>query len=247
MFDDVLLEHAHGIQNRRGMSAFMSFTLEAAIVAMVIIIPLMITQTLPVPELSTMLVAPPPPAPPPPPAAATQATRPPVVKTTTTQLDALRTPTKIPQTINTAPEPANPAPPSEVAGVPGGVAGGVEGGTPGGVLGGILNSGTAPPPPKLERVKVSQGVTQGLLIHKVEPQYPAIARQARIQGTVVLNAIISRQGQIQNLKVISGSPMLVPAAIQAVKQWRYKPYVLNGNPVEVETSVTVNFNLSNMG
>jgi periplasmic protein TonB len=242
MFDDVLLDHAHGIQSQRGVSALVSFTLEAAIVAFVVIAPLLITHSLPLPELSTTLIAPPPPAPPPPPAAATHA---PVVKASPVQLSELRTPAQIPKTINTAPEAATPAPPT--AGVPGGIAGGVAGGTPGGVLGGILNSGTAPPPPKLERVKVSQGVTQGLLIHKVEPQYPPLAKQARIQGTVVLNAIISKQGAIQNLKVISGSPMLVPAAIQAVRQWRYKPYVLNGNPVEVETSVTVNFNLSSMG
>jgi periplasmic protein TonB len=243
MFDDVLLDHAHGIQSQRGVSALVSFTLEAAIVAFVVIAPLLITHSLPLPELSTTLVAPPPPAPPPPPATATRA---PVVKASPVQLTELRTPARIPKTVNMAPEAATPAPPTE-AGVSGGIAGGVAGGTPGGVLGGILNSGTAPPSPKLERVKVSQGVTQGLLIHKVEPQYPPLAKQARIQGTVVLNAVISKQGAIQNLKVISGSPMLVPAAIQAVKQWRYKPYVLNGNPVEVETSVTVNFNLSNAG
>jgi protein TonB len=86
-------------------------------------------------------------------------------------------------------------------------------------------------------------VTQGLKIRDVKPTYPALARQARIQGTVVLQAVISKEGAIENLKVLSGHPMLVPAAIDAVKQWKYKPYILNGEPVEVDTQVTVNFTL----
>jgi periplasmic protein TonB len=87
-------------------------------------------------------------------------------------------------------------------------------------------------------------VTQGLLIHKVQPAYPPLARQARIQGSVVLQADISKNGTIENLHVISGHPMLTGAALEAVKQWRYKPYILNGEPVEVETQVTVNFTLA---
>jgi protein TonB len=90
---------------------------------------------------------------------------------------------------------------------------------------------------------VWQGVTQGLLIRKVQPVYPALARQARIQGTVLLQAQISKTGDIENLQALSGHPMLVPAAIDAVKQWKYKPYILNGEPVEVDTQVTVNFTL----
>jgi protein TonB len=91
---------------------------------------------------------------------------------------------------------------------------------------------------------VSQGVSQGLLIHQVKPTYPPLARQARIQGTVVLQAVIGKDGSIQNLKVVSGHPMLAPAALEAVKQWRYKPYFLNGEPVEVDTTINVNFTLS---
>jgi protein TonB len=93
-------------------------------------------------------------------------------------------------------------------------------------------------------VRVSQGVSQGLLIHEVRPQYPPLARQARIQGAVVLQAVIGKDGAIQNLHVVSGHPMLTTAAIDAVKQWRYKPYFLNGEPVEVDTQITVNFTLS---
>jgi len=81
------------------------------------------------------------------------------------------------------------------------------------------------------------------LVHKVLPTYPPLARSARIQGQVVLQAMISKQGAIENLRVLSGHPMLVPAAIDAVRLWRYRPYVLNNEPVEVETQVTVNFSL----
>jgi protein TonB len=93
-------------------------------------------------------------------------------------------------------------------------------------------------------VRVSQGVTEGMVLRRVQPNYPPLARQARIQGDVILQAEISKEGAIENLRVISGHPMLAPAAIDAVKQWRYKPYFLNGEPVAVETQITVKFSLS---
>ena len=121
----------------------------------------------------------------------------------------------------------------------------------GGVIGGIISSTSAlSSVPKLaapvmpKRLRISQGVTEGRLIQKIEPAYPTLARSARIQGDVVLSAIISKTGEIQNLVLVSGHPMLVPAAIQAVKQWRYRPFLLNGEPVEVETTITVVFQLS---
>ena len=86
-------------------------------------------------------------------------------------------------------------------------------------------------------------MSEGDLIRKVQPTYPPLARAARIQGTVVLQAVISKQGGIENLRVLAGHPMLVPAAIEAVRQWRYRPYILNNEPVEVETQITVNFAL----
>jgi periplasmic protein TonB len=137
-------------------------------------------------------------------------------------------------------------PMSGMGGVVGGVPGGVPGGQMGGVIGGIINS-TPVAVPKVatpQRVRVSAGVSQGLLIHQVKPSYPALARQARIQGGVVLQAVIGKDGSIQNLRAVSGHPMLTPAAIDAVKQWRYKPYYLNGEPVEVDTQITVNFTLA---
>ena len=85
---------------------------------------------------------------------------------------------------------------------------------------------------------------EGNLIYRVQPQYPPLARQARVQGMVVLRAMISRQGKIENLQVVSGHPLLVQSAINAVFEWRYRPYYLNNQPVEVETWITVNFTLS---
>jgi protein TonB len=94
-----------------------------------------------------------------------------------------------------------------------------------------------------QKMCISSGVMAGNLLEKVTPQYPAIAKAARIQGTVVLEATISKDGTIQNLRVISGPPMLRQAALDAVRSWRYKPYLLNGEPVEVQTTVNVVFNL----
>ncbi|MGD0508131.1 MAG: energy transducer TonB [Terriglobales bacterium] len=104
----------------------------------------------------------------------------------------------------------------------------------------MLSSGIDLP----DRVRVSQGVSTGLLVTKVPPQYPDDAKQARIQGQVVLTAVIDKNGDVENLTLVSGHPLLAPAAIEAVKQWKYKPYLLNGQPVAVETQVTVSFQLS---
>jgi protein TonB len=86
-------------------------------------------------------------------------------------------------------------------------------------------------------------ISQGSLVSQVPPVYPAVARAARIQGTVVLSAVIAKDGTVENLSLLSGHPLLVPAAMDAVKQWRYRPYTLNGQPVEVMTQIHVNFQL----
>jgi periplasmic protein TonB len=116
-------------------------------------------------------------------------------------------------------------------------------------LPGLFSSGTRPilpaaPPPVVAHPLRLSHISEGNLIRKVQPTYPALARSARIQGTVVLQAIISKQGTIENLTVLTGHPMLAPAAIDAVRQWRYRPYILNNEPVEVETQITVNFSLA---
>jgi protein TonB len=209
-----------------------------------VLIPLIFTEALPKQQLMTFLVAPPPPPPPPPPAAAPVK----IVKVIQTDIvnGQLRTPTKIPKKILENLKEDEAPPQMAATGVVGGVPGGVPGGSMGGVIGSVL-SATPVAVPKIAtptRVRVSSGVQSGLLIRKVQPNYPPLARQARIQGVVVLQAQISKDGNIENLQLISGHPMLAPAAIEAVKQWKYKPYLLNGEPVEVETQVQVNFTLA---
>ena len=101
-----------------------------------------------------------------------------------------------------------------------------------------------PPRPVQVKPLLVSHLSEANLLHEVKPVYPPLARQARIQGAVELRAIISKSGTIENLVVVRGHPMLSAAAIEAVRQWRYRPYVLNGEPIEVETEITVNFLLS---
>jgi protein TonB len=245
MFEDSLIESGGKLKTRRGWTSLLSFILQAMIIGVMVLIPLIFTEALPKAQLMTFLVAPPPPPPPPPPAAA------PVKIVHQVQTDIvngqLRTPTKIPKKVEMIKEDEAPPPVMAATGVVGGVPGGVPGGSMGGVLGSIASAGAVVAMPKIatpQRVRVSSGVQSGLLIRKVQPTYPPLARQARIQGTVVLQAQISKTGDIENLQLVSGHPMLAPAAIEAVKQWKYKPYLLNGEPVEVETTVQVNFSLA---
>src|SRR5262252_4925996 len=245
MFEDSLIESGGKLKSKRGMTTTISFLIQVALVGILVLIPLLFTEALPKQQLMTFLVAPPPPPPPPPPPAAAPVK---VVKQIQTDIvnGQLRTPTKIPEKVQMIKEEEAPPPVMATGGVVGGVPGGVPGGQMGGVIGGIISS-TPVAVPKVatpQRVRVSQGVSQGLLIRKVQPSYPPLARQARIQGNVVLTAEISKDGTIENLHLISGHPMLAPAAIDAVKQWKYKPYILNGEPVEVETTINVNFTLA---
>ena len=245
MFEDSLLESGGRLRTKRGMTTTVSFVLQICLVGILVLIPLLYTEALPKQQLMTFLVAPPPPPPPPPPPAAVPQR---VVKVVQTDIinGELRTPTKIPKKVEIIKEEEAPPPVMSAAGVVGGVPGGVPGGQMGGVIGGVISS-TPVAVPKVatpQRVRVSQGVSQGLLIHRVQPMYPPLARQARIQGSVILQAEISKDGSIENLRLISGHPMLAPSAIEAVKQWRYKPYFLNGEPVAVETQITVNFTLA---
>jgi periplasmic protein TonB len=245
MFEDSLIESGGRLRTKRGATTLVSFILQVALVGILVILPLVFTEALPKQQLMTFLVAPPPPPPPPPPAAATPIKTVKVVQTDIIN-GQLRTPTKIPEKVQMIKEEEAPPPVMSASGVVGGVPGGVPGGQMGGVIGGIISS-TPVAVPKVatpQRVRVSQGVSQGLLVKKVQPAYPPLARQARIQGQVILQAEISKDGSIENLRLISGHPMLAPAAIEAVKQWRYKPYMLNGEPVAVETTVMVNFTLS---
>ena len=127
-----------------------------------------------------------------------------------------------------------------------GVVGSVPGGLPEGEKGGIAPSteGDVPRPAVPQRVRVSRGVEQGLLVTKIPPQYPQEAKDQQIQGVVLMAVTIDKEGNVAKIELISGHPALAPAAIDAVKQWKYKPYLLNQTPVEVDTQVQVNFTLA---
>lgn len=252
MFEDSLLERRITEGHRRGLATTISFALEAVLIGVLVLVPLIFTEALPTHELVTYLIAPAPPPPPPPPVANPQPLHA-AKKAVISELadnGALRMPTRIPKRIQVIKD-EEPPMVASTGGVVGGVPGGIPGGQLGGVIGGIIRATPVAhpkaPAPRVEvpkRIRVSQGVTEGMLIHKVMPRYPSLARQARIQGQVVLNAVIAKDGSIENLRLKSGHPMLAPAAIDAVSEWRYKPYLLNGHPVEVETQIMVNFTLA---
>ena len=249
LFEHSLLETSGEQRSRRTWATLLSVVLQCSLVAVLILVPLWFTDVLPKQQLVTFLVAPSPPPPPPPPAApASPTTR--VVKPTSDIMNGkLRTPDRIPNKVQMIREEEAPPSLNVTGGVVGGVPGGILGGQLGGVIGGIISSTSKlamVPEPKAsiaKRVRVSQGVSQGLLIYRVEPKYPPIAQQAHIQGIVILTAVIDKDGIIQRLQLVSGHPILATVAIDAVKQWRYKPYLLNGQPVEAETTVTVTFRL----
>jgi protein TonB len=249
MFSDSLLEFG-AQRKRRFFATTTSLIVNCLAIVAMLIIPLAFPEALPKAQLLTFLVAPPPPPPPPPPAAAEVQHVVRQIQTDMLNNGALRTPTKIPQKIQMIKEEEAPPPMPASGGVVGGVPGGIPGGQMGGVIGSVISATSslaAVPkfvPATPQRIRISAGVTKGLLIQRIEPPYPQLARAARVQGDVVLSAVIDTNGHITNLQLVSGHPMLVPAAIAAVKQWRYKPYLLNGQPVEVETTITVIFTLS---
>src|SRR5437763_7862189 len=183
MFEDSLIESGGRLKTKRGATTLFSFGLQIALVRVLVLLPLLFTEALPKTHLMTFLVAPPPPPPPPPPAAAPVK----VVKQIQTEIinGQLRTPTKIPEKVQMIKEEEAP-PPQMSAGVVGGVPGGVPGGQMGGVIGGIISSAPVAVPKAATptRVRVSQGVTKGLLIKKNPPAYPPLPWHKRIQGSV---------------------------------------------------------------
>jgi len=244
-------------KTRKTWTVMTAFAGQIAFISVLVILPMIFYEGLPQATLQAFLTAPPPPPPPPPPPAAAQPVH--VVKVIPRQFDAgkLTAPKIIPKDVANIKEEELPPPTMGVAGVVGGVPGGVAGGTPGGVLGGIIGGipSAAPPPPPPPpkavekaaaptRIKIGGAVQQARLVKQPHPIYPPLAKQARIAGVVKLSAIISKDGTIQKLEVISGHPLLVPSALEAVKQWVYQPTLLNGEPVEVITQIDVNFTLS---
>ena len=238
MFDDLLESTNEKKKTNKGWGFVLSGVVQAAILGILILIPLIYTEALPKAMLSTLLIAPPPPPPPPPPPQPVKTIVKPVARLI--QSGKLMQPRAIPKEVAVFKEAE--LPPDVVNNQN---QGGVFGGIPGqGLM--VGSAPAAPPPPKATtpaRIKQGGNVTAASLINQTRPVYPPLARQARIQGNVVLHAIIDKDGKVAQLEVISGHPLLVQAALDAVKQWRYKPTLLNGDPVEVDTTITVTFTM----
>ena len=245
MFDELVESTPTPKRTNKPWTVVVSAIFQAGLLGILILIPLIYTEALPKQMLTTFLVAPAPPPPPPPPAAPVTKVVKPIARII--QAGKMMAPAVIPKKVQIIKEEELP-PDVGAVGVVGGVPGGVPGGQAGGVLGGIIGgvSSNLPPPPKAatpQRIRVGGNVQQARMIHMVQPVYPTIAKQAHIQGTVVLHAIIAKGGPVQELQLLGGPPLLVRAAMDAVKQWRYQPTMLNGEPVEVDTTISVIFSL----
>lgn len=233
MFDQLVVSSAHGSKTNKPWTVAMSAIVQGVIVGILILIPLIYTEALPKGFMNTFLVAPAPPPPPPPPAAPVKT----VVRPRIVTPQRMVAPTMIPKKVEVIKDEA-----PDVGAT--GVEGGVGGGAVGGVLGGIIGAAPPPPPkPTQTRIRVGGNVAAAKLTHQVQPLYPQIAKTAHVQGTVLLHAIIAKDGTIQELQYVSGPPLLMKSAMDAVHEWRYSPTLLNGEPVEVDTTIQVVFTL----
>ena len=239
LFQDSLLVSGAKPRARNPWAAVGSVTLLALLLLALVVIPLFHTDALPEPERLMMIYVPPA-------AGVSSAARLPV---STYTLRTTPTNMRIPSPVHMAQK--APLPPVDAAGgLVVGAPGGVVGGIPGGVLSDMLRStGSAPVLAKMPaspptRIRVPAGITEANLVYDVAPKYPPEAGRARIEGTVVLWAVIGKDGAVKDVRVESGLAVLAQAAIEAVKQWRYRPYLLNGEPVEVDSQITINFTLS---
>jgi len=239
IFADSLLETSWTQRSRRSWTTLTSFGLEALVIGVLLLLPVLKTVGLPSARtvstpISLGRTAPEAPAPKPRGGPFTS-------RATNFVTPRLLQPEHIPTVIRMGGD--DPAPQ-----LPEGSEIGLTGPGPG-IPDGILHGGggtmpVAPPAPApVIRAIRTSSMLEGNLIRRIEPVYPPLAKSARIQGRVVLVAVISKAGTIENLHALSGHPMLVPAAVDAVSQWRYRPYILNSEPVEVETQITVNFTL----
>lgn len=245
MFEEMVVSNQKNKKTNKSWTVMLSMIFQVAFLAILILIPLIYTEALPRAMMSSILLAPPPPPPPPPPPAPVQVVH---IKPQAHLMEAgkLVAPKVIPKDVKIIKEEEQP--PDMGAGIAGGVPGGVAGGSMGGVIGGVIGGagGGPPPPPKAtpSRVRVGGAVQAAKLVNRVQPMYPPLARQTRISGTVKLHAIIGKDGTVQSLTVESGHPLLVQSALDAVRQWRYQPTLLNGEPVDVDTEIDVIFSLA---
>lgn len=247
-FMKAMLELPSEYKRRNPLEWVCAALFQAVVIAALIIAPLYFTEAIDLKAFqNTWLAEPAPPGPPPPPAAP-QVQRAMKSVPRLVQGGRMMAPSVIPKNISIIKE--APLPPETEGGVVGGVPGGVPGGTLGGVLGGILSGSASPaasvvpPPPAAKRViRVGGKVEPPRQVNTVALVYPAIAKVAKVQGTVVVDAIIDEQGDVIQARVVSGPGLLVGAALQAVEKWKFEPTRLNGQPVSVEMEVKVHFTL----
>lgn len=245
LFSDSLLELSPTRPKNNGKRVFYSILIHGLVLLALILPPLYFTDTINLKQFTqTMLVAPPPPPPPPAAQAIVKVSAPKRVFTSAGKLIA---PTAIPQKIAMLKEaPDEP----DLGGIAGAVPGGVPGGQMGGVLGGIISDASrktamAPVPTVQNRAPVRVGgkIRPPRLISRVSPTYPPLARQTRLTGDVVIDAVIDTDGNVVQMQLLSGHPLLVAAALDAVRQWKYEPTYLNDQAISVQLIVTVTFRL----
>jgi protein TonB len=235
MFNELLESTVMKRKTNKSWTVVLSTFVQMGILGVLVLIPLIHSEALPMTMLSILLVAPPPPPPPPQPAKTTVKQVPRLIRA-----GMLMQPRSIPKDVTIYKEPELPPDVPNNA-----TASGIFSNIPGeGILG--TNGPALPLAPKAAaptRIKQGGNVTAASLINQTRPVYPALAIQARIQGNVVLHAIIDKDSKVAQLELMSGHPLLVQAALDAVKQWRYRPTLLNGDPVEVDTTITVTFTM----
>lgn len=241
MFDDSLMESTGRIRTHAKWLAIGSFLLQATLLCMLILYPLLHPEALPKQVMTRLFLAPPPP-----PSQAQLPTRTEVLhRTAPATLVSLSLPSKIPA--HPSMQPDEPTAPEDIVGLDR-----ASGDSSSNMLKNFFGDGAGPAPHVVEAkppttrtgpFRISRGVAEGHLLEPIRPVYPAIARAARIQGTVVIEATISKTGTVMNAHAISGPPMLIQAALTAIEQARYQPYKLSGEAVEVETTINVQFTL----
>jgi len=240
MFADSLLDSSLINRSHRGWTTLISLSVQALIVGALLMVPILYTEGLPSLRLMRPEVIGPPLSRGPAPKIEPSHGRNFALKNPSGLV--LMPPKEIPNGITPETD-VSVAPPPELA-TGGGASGPGGPGVPNGILSSTGDANVILIPPRPVHHPPISHWMEGNLIHRLQPAYPPLAVQTSTQGQVVLREVISREGTIEKLQVVSGHPLLVRAAIEAVRQWRYRPYVLNGEPVEVETQVTVNFVLS---
>lgn len=251
LFAEAMLENSPTRPRRRTRDLMISSAVHAILLATLVLLPLYFSEAIDLHQFNkTLLVPPPPPPPPPPPAAVAVARAAAPVKTVLAIPGKLIAPRAIPSRVAQLGGEAGAADAApEIAS--GGMPGGVPGGQPGGVLGGVLG-GTPPPaaPPAPAEtapkrpIRVGGEVKPPRLVLRTEPVYPPLARQARIAGAVLIDAVIDAEGNVVQMRVLSGHPALIPAALEALRHWKYEPTIVGGHPVPVQLEVTITFRLS---